>query len=213
MVDEMTLALVTVLDTETGGTTLPLGVPVTEVVVPELVGVLKQCQQCSFNSVMPGNLPNRGGGGGASGSAGAGRRSSASSGSGSARGGGGGGGLATTAANGEFTRLGQSGTRSAVVARVEDDTVGAISDIRGLDGVCVGRGLASGGAGGLHIGGNELANTQLDFPVSGVGRVVCPDNVEALAGIDSFAGSGLGDGDCLRSRQQGGRSGKGGGNE
>lgn len=45
MVDEMTLALVTVWDTETGGTTLPLGVPVTEVVTApvEVVGVL-QCQ-------------------------------------------------------------------------------------------------------------------------------------------------------------------------
>jgi hypothetical protein len=54
MVDEMTLALVTVVDTETGGTTLPLGVPVTEVVVGVVVGpgVLEdQCQQMSFNSV------------------------------------------------------------------------------------------------------------------------------------------------------------------
>jgi hypothetical protein len=58
MVDEMTLALVTVEDKETGGTTLPLGVPVTEVVgVVVGPGVLEdQCQQMSFNSSDARNL-------------------------------------------------------------------------------------------------------------------------------------------------------------
>lgn len=75
--------------------------------------------------------------------------------------------------------------------------VGSISDA-GECGDVVGergrRGTRDRGLG--HIGGDQLSGVwvgELNLPVGEVGRVVGPDDVEALSCVDSVAGSGLQD--------------------